>query len=78
MSMTITDIRKAITTYGKFVREENRKKICRVTCQGCGKDIFNDLTEPVEFVVTKRGTALFWHPECTKKAWKNKILWRKD
>ena len=49
-----------------------------VICQGCGKKITTSDTCPIDYVVTKRGTAMFWHTECFDKAATNKILWKED
>lgn len=49
--------------------------ICKVKCQGCGKDILSsDSLQDVEYVRTKRGTDLFFHAGCMDKVWKQKII----
>lgn len=47
-----------------------------VICQGCGKKITTSYEGTIDYVVTKRGTAMFWHTECFKMAVENKILWK--
>lgn len=37
-------------------------------CPGCGKRIYS-YDKNVEYSRTKRGTHVFWHTECTGKAW---------
>ncbi len=49
-----------------------------VICQGCGKKISTSDTCPIDYVISKRGTAMFWHTECFDKAAANKILWKED
>ena len=45
-----------------------------VPCQGCGKKITTDDQEEVGYVVTKRGSALFWHKGYEGRINDNKIL----
>lgn len=56
-------------------RMKERKYVCKVKCQGCGKDIESDanLTD-VEYVKTKRKTELFFHTRCTVKIWEHGIV----
>jgi hypothetical protein len=49
-----------------------------VICQGCGKKISTSDNRPIDYVISKRGTAMFWHTECFDKAATNKILWKED
>ena len=43
------------------------------------KFVLNDQYEgSIDYVVSKRGTAMFWHTECFDKAAANKILWKED
>lgn len=49
-----------------------------VICQGCGKKISTSDNRPIDYVISKRGTAMFWHSECFDKAAANKILWKED
>ena len=49
-----------------------------VICQGCGKKITTQYEGSIDYVVCKRGTAMFWHTECFDKAAANKILWKED
>lgn len=69
-----------IRKYGKceVYAGRSNKSVYSVICQGCGKKIWtSDDVEP-GCTITKRGTAMFWHPECVSKVEKNKILWRDD
>lgn len=69
-----------IRKYGKCEVYGNRsiKSVYSVICQGCGKKIrTSDDVEP-GYTVTKRGTAMFWHPECVDKVGENRILWKED
>ena len=49
-----------------------------VICQGCGKKITTQYEGSIDYVVSKRGTAMFWHTECFDKVAANKILWKED
>ena len=49
-----------------------------VICQGCGKKITTQYEGSIDYVVSKRGTAMFGHTECFDKAAANKILWKED
>ena len=49
-----------------------------VICQGCGKKITTQYEGSIDYVVSKRGTAMFWHTECFDKVASNKILWKED
>lgn len=66
-------IRIAGEPTGQFDRR--RRKVCKVHCQGCGKEIrSDDDLSGVEYVKTKRGTELFFHTECLDSVWKRKIV----
>ena len=73
--MTQEDIRKQLLKYGALVGYEGpkKKKRTKVKCEGCGKDIFSDDPGILGAVITKRGTAYFWHDKCGKKVWNSKI-----
>ena len=74
MLMTQEEVRKQIAKSGKYVRTEGRKKICKVRCQVCGKDIFNTTTDELDAAVGKRGNVNIWHRACgAKAAWESKI-----
>ena len=49
-----------------------------VICQGCGKKITTQYEGSIDYVVSKRGTAMFWHTECFDKPAANEILWKED
>ena len=49
-----------------------------VICQGCGKKSTTQYEGSIDYVVSKRGTAMFWHTGCFDKAAANKILWKED
>lgn len=53
-----------------------QRGVYSVVCQGCGKKIDTTYGGSVDYAVTKRGTAMFWHTECFDKVPANKILWR--
>lgn len=55
-----------------------RLGVYSVICQGCGKKITTQYEGSIDYVVSKRGTAMFWHTECFDKAAANKILWKED
>ena len=69
-----------IRKYGKCEVYAGRanKSVYSVICQGCGKKITTQYEGSIDYVVSKRGTAMFWHPECVDKVEKNKILWGND
>ena len=50
-----------------------------VICTACGKKVSFDGAEEIpeiEFVLTKRKTALFVHAECAKNVWNTKAHWK--
>ena len=66
--MTQESIRDLIRKTGKECTPARGriKKVSKVTCWICGKEIRSDTTEPLEASLTKRGSVLIWHPKCTK------------
>lgn len=45
--------------------------ICKVKCEGCGKDIRSDQDlSDIEYVKTKRGSNLFIHKACVGQVWR--------
>lgn len=75
------DIAARIRAVGESAgRVDSRKRsVCKVRCQGCGKEIFSDdaLLDArlgVEYVKTKRGTELFLHHGCMDKVWKHGVV----
>ncbi len=73
MTNKVARIRASGKPTGKYTKRST--PICKVRCQGCGKDIRSDgdLSE-VEHVKTKRGTELFFHTGCIGAVWKRKIV----
>ena len=63
---------KLIAKYGQYVKMDGKKKIFKVPCQGCGKDILSG-DKGIGYSITKRGTANFWHEKCQAKVWDSKI-----
>ena len=66
---------KMIKKYGKGIDWNKRGAVIRakVVCQGCGKVIFSDSTESVEFVLPKHSDAQFCHTDCKDKRWDSPI-----
>lgn len=61
--------------------DKQKRPVCSVQCQGCGKDILSDdgllgVVDAgyVEYVKTKRGTELFFHTACREKVWRHGIV----
>ena len=75
--MVEINIKKMILKYGeKPVLTGARTTENTVVCQGCGKPIKStetDLQNNVGFVMTKRGTAYFFHNKCFGKVWNSPI-----
>ncbi len=43
-------------------------------CQGCGKEMSTEkVPDDLQWVITKRGTAVFFHEKCADKVWERKI-----
>ena len=43
-------------------------------CQGCGKEMSTEkVPEDLQWVITKRGTAVFFHEKCAGRVWERKI-----
>lgn len=69
---------KLIRKYGTAVRQYVSKKdpgLYLVVCPGCKREIRvpgSDL-EDVEYSLTKRGSAVFFHTKCMEKTWQSKI-----
>lgn len=77
------DIAARIRAVGESAgRTDSRKRsVCKVKCQGCGKEIFSDdallgveYAGYVEYVKTKRGTEFFLHHGCIGEVWKHGIV----
>lgn len=73
------DVLKVLMRYGREVQPYHGKRdpgLYTAICPGCGSTIRS--TDPVElayveYAVTKRGSATFFHRDCMKKAWESKI-----
>lgn len=71
------DIAARIRAVGEYAgRVDSRKRsVCKVRCQGCGKEILSDADlSGIEYVKTKRGTELLLHHGCMDKVWKHGIV----
>lgn len=72
-------VTKLIRKYGKCVRRYSSKKepgLYTAVCPGCKKEIEapgSDLSD-VQYCVTKRGSATFFHTKCYTKIWDSKIV----
>ena len=66
---------KVMKRYGTPCGADARgRKICRVTCTVCGKEIRTDQTDKgVGYSLTQRHTAVFWHAECEKDVWNSRM-----
>lgn len=71
------DIAARIRAVGEYAgrTDSQKRSVCKVRCQGCGKEIFSDADlSGIEYVKTKRGTELLLHRECLGKVWKHGIV----
>lgn len=73
-----TDVSKMIKKYGK-PEDYNSKgsvEVAKVVCQGCGEAIFSNAEklDEVEYSITKRKSAYFWHSRCTGSVWNHGIV----
>jgi len=62
--------------YAPQIRRDAHGKIiiAIAKCQGCGEDIKStEIPTDLQWVVTKRGTAVFFHEKCAGKVWGRKI-----
>ena len=66
-----------IKKYGTYVKTEGRESICKVVCQGCGKEILSNSGVEIGYSISKRGSANFWHKACEKNVWSSKVRWTK-
>lgn len=71
-----TNTFKMIRKYGKAVTWTARGGVDRaiVKCQGCGKDIYSDDCADVDYAISTRGSANFWHHDCFKDVWTHGIV----
>lgn len=70
------DVAARIRSAGDYTGELGRRdvRICKVKCQGCGKEIRSDTVVGVEYVKTKRGSEWFFHSACSSDVWNRKIV----
>ena len=71
------DIAARIRAVGEKTRrlDEKKRPVCKVCCQGCGKELWSDDSlSDVEYVKTKRGTELFFRTDCMDDVWKRGIV----
>ena len=55
-------------------RKTGRRLSATAKCQGCGKEMSTEnVPEDLQWVITKRGTAVFFHERCADRVWKRKI-----
>lgn len=69
------NIKARIKAVGEKTGEIDRRGgvICKVKCEGCGKDIRSDHDlSDIEYVKTKRGSDLFMHKACVDQVWRGK------
>lgn len=71
------DVAARIRAVGESAGRTDRRKrsVCKVKCQGCGKEIISDEDlSGIEYVKTKRGTELFLHHGCMDRVWEHGIV----
>lgn len=57
-----------------FDVKKMRKVSATAKCQGCGEEMSTDkVPEDLQWVITKRGTAVFFHEKCAGRVWGRKI-----
>lgn len=55
-------------------QKTGRRLSATAKCQGCGKEMSTEkVPEDLQWVITKRGTAVFFHEKCAEKVWERKI-----
>lgn len=77
--MDVKETEKLIKKYGhcEQMPQGRTPGLYWVICQKCGKKIGSDDPDlgQVEFAITKRGTANFWHGGCKGSVWNSRIKW---
>ena len=77
--MDTKELKTLMKKYGhKHYGRAGRITGADVICTACGKKVSFDGAEEIpeiEFVLTKRKTALFVHAECAKNVWNTKAHW---
>ena len=55
-------------------QKTGRRLSATAKCQGCGKEMSTEnVPEDLQWVITKRGTVVFFHDRCAGKVWERKI-----
>ena len=55
-------------------KKTGRRLSATTKCQGCGKEISTEkVPEDLQWVITKRGTAVFFHEKCADRVWERKM-----
>lgn len=55
-------------------QKTGRRLSATARCQGCGKEMSTEkVPEDLQWVITKRGTAVFFHEKCADRVWERKI-----
>lgn len=68
--------KQALMRYAPEIRRDAHGKIiiAIAKCQGCGKEMTTaKVPEDLQWVITKRGTAVFFHEKCAGRVWGRKI-----
>lgn len=71
---------KIIRKYGTCIRPYSSKRepgLFTAICPGCRAEFRStdpDTLKEMEYTITKRGDAVFFHRACMKKAWNAKII----
>lgn len=55
-------------------QKTGRRLSATAKCQGCGEEISTEkVPEDLQWVITKRGTVVFFHEGCAGRVWERKI-----
>ena len=55
-------------------KNTGRRISATARCQGCCKEMSTEkVPDDLQWVITKRGTAVFFHEKCADKVWERKI-----
>ena len=70
------DVSKMIKKYGRCVECNARgtTTLASVRCQGCGETIMSNDCKDVDYSITTRKSANFWHTACFGNAWSHGIV----
>lgn len=74
--MAKEDVSKMIKKHGNAVSWTSRGGVEKavVKCQGCGGDISSDDCKDVDYSITARKSANFWHTNCFGNVWYHGIV----